>query len=760
MSCFAKGCGTKVKKFPSMDGIRLATLCQQYRFSPQELLLYKKRFERMSLGNSVTLERFRENMGLLGLESTAVIADRIFALMDKTGRGMVTFEEYLDYMDILMHGNAEERAEQSFNLITRGDSVISLNSFSEWLLSVWKMYNVLTGSRISASEDNIKQHFDLLDINKDGVVDLEEYKESMRSNSSLFEWFDFINKGLTDNFSPAQFEDKDPEKSVLLAGLDKVEEGLRTCLRLIEQPTEDRVLVTDRTESAKFGTVSPLEVLRSMMIAPKNGPLYKAKPQIQLLGDLDFPSRKSSSNIGDTELDDINLMMVDDQNSEEEAQISHPMLQKGRTVYVRDSPNTTSSSEADLKLKQVTSYLEELLRDVVILKSHTALDESPSSPMTKERMRKNVPKPLNSKALVSKKSVVHWGDENWNLVLNMMLGIQKAVKVAAANFDAMAELTNADFTEKCKHKLLAGQLRQKGSKVCKFRDYAPSIFERIRRLYGVTTEQYIKSLGVETLMRSLTIGEFSSLISLVSTGKSGSFFYYSDDGKYMLKTMTRSEYLFFSRNIKPYYEHLAVNSNTLIPRFFGFHKIMYKQGSTWQKIYFVVMKNVFSTKLEIHERFDLKGSTYGRMTDNTEDYTVARKDLNFIAGEHTINIGEDCKQALMSQLERDCQFFRQLNLIDYSLLLGIHHLKGPQMERPRKMSIMTRYFEVDNGGVMSTDETCLYFIGVIDILTVYSTKKKFEHAWKASLYGGDSVSCVPPKNYAERFLSFIEAVVR
>eukprot|EP00359_Climacostomum_virens_P004817 CAMPEP_0204908598 /NCGR_PEP_ID=MMETSP1397-20131031/7518_1 /ASSEMBLY_ACC=CAM_ASM_000891 /TAXON_ID=49980 /ORGANISM="Climacostomum Climacostomum virens, Strain Stock W-24" /LENGTH=698 /DNA_ID=CAMNT_0052078177 /DNA_START=144 /DNA_END=2240 /DNA_ORIENTATION=+ len=698
-------------------------------------------------------------MGLLGLESTAVIADRIFALMDKTNKGNVTFEEYLDYMDILMHGTAEERGEQSFNLITKGETVITLNSFSEWLLSVWKMYNVLTGSRISASEDNIKQHFDLLDINKDGVVDLDEYQESMRSNSSLFEWFDFINKGLTDNFSPAQFEEKDPQKSVLLAGLDKVEEGLRACLRLIEEPVEDRHLISDRTENVEFATVSPIDVLRHMMLPQKNGPLFKTKPQIQLLGDLDFPSRKTSSNIADTELDDINLMMEDD-SSDDEPRVTHPMLQKGKSVHIRESQNTTSTSEADLKLRQVASFLEELLRDVIVLKSHTALDEeSPSSPLHKS-LRKNVPKPLNSKALVSKKSVVHWGDENWNLVLNMMLGIQKAVKVAAANFDAMVELTDADYTEKCKHKLLAGQLRKKGSKICKFRDYAPSVFERIRRLYGVTTEQYIKSLGVETLMRSLTIGEFSSLISLVSTGKSGSFFYYSDDGKYMLKTMTRSEYLFFIRNIKAYYTHLAANSNTLIPRFFGFHKIMCKEGTTWTKIYFVVMKNVFSSKLEIHERYDLKGSTYGRMTDRSEDYTVARKDLNFITEEKTINIGEDVKHVLMQQLERDCQFFRSLNLIDYSLLLGVHYLKGPPEERPKMMSFVPRFFEADSGGIMSSDGTCLYFMGVIDILTVYNTKKKFEHAWKASLYGKDSVSCVPPRQYAERFLSFIETVIR
>jgi hypothetical protein len=34
-------------------------------------------------------------MGILGLQSTAAIADRIFAVMDKQNKGIVNFEFYL-----------------------------------------------------------------------------------------------------------------------------------------------------------------------------------------------------------------------------------------------------------------------------------------------------------------------------------------------------------------------------------------------------------------------------------------------------------------------------------------------------------------------------------------------------------------------------------------------------------------------------------------------------------------------------------------
>ena len=72
------------------------------------------------------------------------------------------------------------------------------------------------------------------------------------------------------------------------------------------------------------------------------------------------------------------------------------------------------------------------------------------------------------------------------------------------------------------------------------------------------------------------MSEYSSLQEQFSSGKSGQFFYYSDDGKYVIKTMSNSEYGFFKRMLKNYYEHMIENRNTLVCRIYGFHKILYK----------------------------------------------------------------------------------------------------------------------------------------------------------------------------------------
>ena len=62
-----------------------------------------------------------------------------------------------------------------------------------------------------------------------------------------------------------------------------------------------------------------------------------------------------------------------------------------------------------------------------------------------------------------------------------------------------------------------------------FKDYAPQAYRRIRQLFGVSEREYMLSLGPEQIMGELLLGTMGSLSELMSEGKSGSFFYYSND---------------------------------------------------------------------------------------------------------------------------------------------------------------------------------------------------------------------------------------
>ncbi|KAL8174486.1 UNVERIFIED_CONTAM: hypothetical protein K2H54_047199 [Gekko kuhli] len=49
-----------------------------------------------------------------------------------------------------------------------------------------------------------------------------------------------------------------------------------------------------------------------------------------------------------------------------------------------------------------------------------------------------------------------------------------------------------------------------------------------------------------------------------------------------------------------------------------------------------------------------------------------------------------------------------------------------------------------------------YFVGIIDLFTVYSFRKKLEHFWKSIRYRGQSFSTVGPSHYARRLCQWVE----
>ena len=118
----------------------------------------------------------------------------------------------------------------------------------------------------------------------------------------------------------------------------------------------------------------------------------------------------------------------------------------------------------------------------------------------------------------------------------------------------------------------------------------------------------------------------------------------------MLKTISHAEFERLKLILKPYYEHIVRYPQTLITRFFGLHKIKYTKDGNVNRVYFIIMANVFNTTRQIHVRYDLKGSKYGRNTKKTPDEevdpSIALKDLDFENEKMKISLDEDTKEAL------------------------------------------------------------------------------------------------------------------
>ena len=688
MAWCVRGCGSS--KAP-LSGLHLATLCKQFRFTPHEILLYRKRFENITRADTFTLTQFRDNMGLLGLESTSILADRIFAVMNKTGNGKVSFDEYLLYMDVLTMGNEDEKAELSFKLITKGGlEPITYPQFADMIVSIWKLYNTITGTQVHDSATSIQHMFAQLDLNHDSVIDMREYKHCWRTNRQLFEWFEVISGGM--QHSP-RLERRKDEREVVLMQLEDLEKEVGECLEMLE-PGE---------------------------CASEPGHLEDVVTEEDQLWEADYP----------TELPPCSLLG------------NMPILTASRRSLGQITPSTLQITDPlDLPSPSLSLKLHSVLSKIAAMRLYLQDDHTP--PITPPPIKRSI-------------SSISWGDEHWNLIVNMMLGIQKAVSSVEEISLPVTAIPDSVYTEKRLHSTL--QAAANSEKVYLFKDYSPVVFSLIRQLYSVPPSDYVKSLGVEKMLESWLLGSFSSLEGLCSSGKSGSFFFYSEDGKYMLKTIQKEEFLLLRRMLKPYFLHLSQVRNTLITRIFGLHKVEYRKKGRKTKVYFIVMGNLFRKNCEIHSRFDLKGSRVGRSTEKALDSDIARKDLDFDAIGMKILLGPLRRTEFLSIIDSDCSFLQSNGVIDYSVLIGIHGLSGNCVEMKRGEEDVVPFAERNEGGLVSSDGTMLYFIGIIDVLTYYGSKKKLEHAAKSIIYDDEGISCVPPKQYADRFRTYLASIV-
>ncbi|XP_077484409.1 phosphatidylinositol 4-phosphate 5-kinase type-1 alpha-like isoform X2 [Amblyomma americanum] len=330
----------------------------------------------------------------------------------------------------------------------------------------------------------------------------------------------------------------------------------------------------------------------------------------------------------------------------------------------------------------------------------------------------------------------------------------------------------------------------------KFKAYAPVAFRYFRDLFSIKTEDFLMSLCHEP-MRELT-----------NPGASGSVFYLTNDDEFIIKTVQHKEAEFLQNLLPGYYMNLNQNPRTLLPKFYGLY--CYQCGG--KNVRVVLMNNLLPSVVPMHQKYDLKGSTYKRKASKHErgKRSPTFKDLDFL--EHHpdgILLEADTYNALIKTIQRDCRVLESFKIMDYSLLVGIHNIDQAARERTqppgakeeaklnsagsdedsgfkptgsgltRSKSVNRQRLanfstamesiqadvepidhdeDVPTGGIParnSKGERLLLFIGVIDILQSYRLKKKLEHTWKSMFHDGDSVSVHRPSFYAQRFQDFM-----
>jgi 1-phosphatidylinositol-4-phosphate 5-kinase len=218
-----------------------------------------------------------------------------------------------------------------------------------------------------------------------------------------------------------------------------------------------------------------------------------------------------------------------------------------------------------------------------------------------------------------------------------------------------------------------------------FIDIEPTLFGLLRSSYGISSSTYQQSFKIGDDQDV----ESSGMLEKFTEGKSGSFFYFTRDYRYIIKTITPQEEAFLQKIAYRYYDYMHKNPDSIIVRLYGLHKVRLAREQKYISV--VVMDNLFYNdhNLKMTERYDLKGSTIGRQVlkgneSPSERYKKTLKDMDLRS---KIFIGEDAKTQLMEQLQRDVEFLSSLHIMDYSLLLGIHNHQGDGIQLQKSMPL-------------------------------------------------------------------------
>ena len=286
-------------------------------------------------------------------------------------------------------------------------------------------------------------------------------------------------------------------------------------------------------------------------------------------------------------------------------------------------------------------------------------------------------------------------------------------------------------------------------------EYFADKFDELRKNDGITDDIMIKSFSpIKNKSAIDKMGE--------SKGRSGSFFFYSHDRKFIIKTITNEEKETMDKILVNYYNYMKSFNTTLITKIYGIYTVVIKNASS---VNVILMQNLFGcSPIHIQRMFDLKGSSVQRKTKNVQKWKKDQvlKDMDYQwltqVEPKLINFSNEDIQEIKKNMENDVNFLRRLSLMDYSLLFII--VDYPNKIDPDYKQIVGLLDDPKYKGHVyeSFTKEFIYIIGIIDYLQIYNFRKNMETFVKGIYFGKEKnmISCVEPNYYGERFQDFMK----
>ncbi|KAI0673591.1 hypothetical protein C8Q78DRAFT_1017884 [Trametes maxima] len=257
----------------------------------------------------------------------------------------------------------------------------------------------------------------------------------------------------------------------------------------------------------------------------------------------------------------------------------------------------------------------------------------------------------------------------------------------------------------------------------------PEQFDALRRTYDCERSM------IESLARCVKFD--------ASGGKSGSAFLKTLDDRFIAKELSRAELQAMETFAPAYFDYMSsavvANRPTLLAKIFGCYKITFRKSHKHQpgskskvtQMNLLVMENLFYDR-HFSKIYDLKGSTRNRHVQSTGRENEVLLDENLVQTAHLtpFYVREHSKRIVRGALFNDSKFLADINVMDYSLVVGVDSAKNELV------------------------------VGIVDYIRTYTWDKKLESWVKDSAFLGGANKGEPtiigPKQYRHRFLSAME----
>ncbi|CAL5209312.1 unnamed protein product [Lathyrus oleraceus] len=259
-----------------------------------------------------------------------------------------------------------------------------------------------------------------------------------------------------------------------------------------------------------------------------------------------------------------------------------------------------------------------------------------------------------------------------------------------------------------------------------------------REKYSVVCHYYKQFRALRSCCCSSEIDYIASLSRCMNWdakgGKSKSFFAKTLDERFIIKEIKKTELEAFLGFSSLYFKHMRESfesgSQTCLAKVLGIYQVTRRHIKSGKEVKhdLMVMENLAYNR-NIVRQYDLKGALFERYTSDAAGAEDVLLDQNFVEDMNSspLYVSHKAKRVLQRAIWNDTSFLNSINVMDYSLLVGVDSQKR--------------------------ELVC----GIIDYLRQYTWDKHLETWMKSSLVvpKNHMPTVISPKEYKKRFRKFM-----